>query len=412
VLRVGGPVQSIGHGFQGRKVFELWKQWAASSSNKLGFTVQLDLRPFVTRAMAKTLAAQATDPKKCGDSCVDVLVCPYGSEASYAAVQGVPEGSKVPILVWGGAAESIFSEACRKRKCFGTLTGASQYFLRGLQGVRAASSDIEELSVALIRNPSFKFSVDAINGAHHWLKQNKGFSPPLIKELHGQHIPSRTSLSPTDLEAVDEIISKRVDVIVMALGEGSSDVVQTILRIANTSNYRPKAILAKNAISGESESQFRSLGMLQYQDCLLMPSQWAAIRGLKDSIVGWDAQTLVKDLGFGYITYHAAAAAAAVISVTHAIQKWSPTDWSHLASQLAKVDIETLYGQVKFNEDGSLSSESKPMYLRQKQDETTPIVYPVWHRTAGLRFPLSQCPGWNPTNYTAVRVRCCAHESV
>jgi len=198
----------------------------------------------------------------------------------------------------------------------------------------------------------------------------------------------------------------------MALGEGSRDVVQTILRIANTSNYRPKAILAKNAISGESESQFRSLGMLQYQDCLLMPSQWAAIRGLKDSIVGWDAQTLVKDLGFGYITYHAAAAAAAVISVTHAIQKWSPTDWSHLASQLAKVDIETLYGQVKFNEDGSLSSESKPMYLRQKQDETTPIVYPVWHRTAGLRFPLSQCPGWNPTNYTAVRVRCCAHESV
>lgn len=203
-----------------------------------------------------------------------------------------------------------------------------------------------------------------------------------------------------------------MDIVVLAGGESSGDVVQTILRIANASNYRPKAILAKNAISEESESQFRSLGMLQYQDCLLMPSQWAAIRGLKDTIVGWDAQTIMNDLGFGYITYHAASAAAAVISVTHAIQKWSPTDWSHLASQLAKVDIETLYGQVKFNEDGSLSSQAKPMYLRQKQDTTTPIVYPVWHRTSGLMFPLSQCSGWNPSNYTPVRVRCCADTAI
>jgi len=401
VIKVGGPVQITGNGFHGRKVFELWKDWAKSSANTLGFTVELHLRPFFTTTMAKKMAKQMTDPEICRNGvCVDVLVCPYGSNSAYAAVEGVPEGSKVPIMVWGGAAENIFRIACKHKRCFGTLSTASNYFVGGLTNLRATDKSPEPLSIALIGNPAYKFSVSAIDGVRQWLMETKGFHAPIVKEFTGTGIASAGSLSPNDEAAVDEVIRKKTDVIVMAGSDSSGDVVQVVLRVANQTDYKPKAIFAKNAITHDSENLFRSLGHLEYQECLLMPTQWAAIRGLKDDIIGWDPESFQKDLGVGYITYHAVSAAAAVISITHAIQKWSPTDWTHLADQLAKVDIQTLYGRVRFNEDGTLNAHSKPVYVRQKQGTTSPIIYPMSQRTSGLLFPLSKCTGWNGKNNT------------
>lgn len=403
VIKVGGPMQTIGHGFHGRKVLELWKKWAASPANKLGFTVELHLLPFFTKTMAKKMAKQMTDPEICKNGvCVDVLVCPYGSNSAYAAVEGVPEGSNVPIMVWGGAAENIFRIACKHKRCFGTLTTASHYFVGGLGNLRATDKSPKPLSIALLGNPAYRFSVSAIDGVRQWLMEAKGFHPPIVKEFTGTGIASAGSLSPHDEAAVDEVIAKKTDVIVMAGADSSHDIVEVVLRVANATDYKPKAIFAKNAITHESRDLFRSLDHLEYQECLLMPTQWAAIRGLKDSIVGWDPESFQKDLGIGYITYHAVSAAAAVISITHAIQKWSPADWTHLADQIAKVDIQTLYGRVRFNKDGTLNAHSKPVYVRQKQGTTSPIIYPLSQRTSGLEFPLSKCKGWNGKNSTEV----------
>mmetsp|Transcript_105011 Transcript_105011/g.203362 ORF Transcript_105011/g.203362 Transcript_105011/m.203362 type:complete len:437 (-) Transcript_105011:96-1406(-) len=403
VIKVGGPLQTTGHGFHGRKVLELWKDWASSPANKLGFTVELHIQPFFTSTMAKKMATQMTDPEVCKSGvCVDVLVCPYGSNSAYAAVEGVPEGSNVPIMVWGGAAENIFRVACKHKRCFGTLATASNYFIGGLSNLRATDQSPDPLSIALIGNPAYKFSVSAIDGVRQWLREAKGFHPPIVKQFTGTGIASAGSLSPSDEAAVDEVIKNKTDVVVMAGGDTSGDVVQVVLRLANQTDYMPKAIFAKNAITHESQDLFRSLGHLGYQECLLMPTQWAAIRGLKDNIVGWDPESFQKDLGIGYITYHAVSAAAAVISITHAIQKWSPTDWTHLADQLAKVDIQTLYGRVRFNKDGTLNAHSKPIYVRQRQGTTSPIIYPLAQRTSGLEFPLSKCSGWNGKNATEV----------
>merc|ERR1719414_1976447 len=57
----------------------------------------------------------------------DIIVCPYTSTATKACIDAVHTNFTGAILIWGGAADDIYSLHCPGKNCLGSFTKASLY---------------------------------------------------------------------------------------------------------------------------------------------------------------------------------------------------------------------------------------------------------------------------------------------
>ena len=67
-----------------------------------------------------------------------------------------------------------------------------------------------------------------------------------------------------------------------------------------------------------------------------------------------------------------------------------------LSELMMKIDVQSFYGKISFNPDGSIK---KPMYVQQYQSKTLPALpmSPVFTTMYGnMDFPLNECMGWAP----------------
>jgi len=124
----------------------------------------------------------------------------------------------------------------------------------------------------------------------------------------------------------------------------------------------------------------------------LCASQWAPSLTYKDSLFGSAsdfAATFKKEYGYEP-PYQAAESAAAVMVFADAFQRANSFDVQKVRDALAASDMQTFYGNIKFDSTGK--NIAKPMVLFQVQDGQYKVVAPTKWASSKLRHPT---PPWS-----------------
>jgi branched-chain amino acid transport system substrate-binding protein len=121
-------------------------------------------------------------------------------------------------------------------------------------------------------------------------------------------------------------------------------------------------------------------------------SQWDRALSYKDKWFG-TAEDFAKlfEKEFKYDPpYQAAESAAAVLVYVDALQRAGTLDVEKVRDALAATDMQTFYGNVKFDETGK--NIAKPMVLYQVQDKQFKVVAPSKWASAKVIYP---APAWS-----------------
>jgi branched-chain amino acid transport system substrate-binding protein len=85
------------------------------------------------------------------------------------------------------------------------------------------------------------------------------------------------------------------------------------------------------------------------------------------------------------VPYQVAQASAAVEIWADAFRRANAVDPQKLRDALAKTDLDTFYGHIHFAPDGR--NTSKPMVLRQVQDDKYAVVAPTKYAAEPVEYP-------------------------
>jgi len=366
-VKLIGLVQSTGTGTLGNRSLNLWATWARGA----GYHVELDIQTYVKDSVATDIAGLIAGVP---NGTHGILIPPYGSGDTKAFIAALPAGTTMPIMVWGGASDSIFSSSCLGKHCFGTFTVGSKYMTLGLQAILAKSS--KPLTVGLVQNDN-AFSDSVASGAATYINSTEGLTL-------GAHVTvTRGAVTSDELAAVGSLIAMKPQIIAIA-GHSGGDVETVIAEVKKS--LTPAAILATNSITAGAKAQFVKMNMESAMMCVMMPTQWGQSKDAADPYTKWTSDAFKQAFGEG-VSYHAASAAAAGIAITDAINTVATSSHS-LVDALKAVDLTSFYGPIKFNTDGSIN---KPMYVQQSQAKGSPVFTTMF---GDLAYPLSSCSGW------------------
>ncbi len=125
---------------------------------------------------------------------------------------------------------------------------------------------------------------------------------------------------------------------------------------------------------------------------LLCPTQWAETLTYKDPLFGtaaeYDAEFKKANPEYKTVPYQTAQASAAIYVFKDAFERAGSLDKEKVRDALAKTDMMTFYGPVKFDATGKNVAKSMVMY--QVQNEDYVVVAPSKWATAKPIFPAPQ----------------------
>jgi hypothetical protein len=392
---MNGDTIASGHSLNanGQAALDLWQTWVNSAS--LSWTVEVTYGPLSDAAAMSTAG---------NDLLQHVIFCPYTTGLSKTCIDNIAADFKGPIIVWGGATDSIFSTGegtgnCQQRStnnCFGFLPKASTYMTTGLELMMSPNT---AMTVGLIENNN-GFSAGVCDGANATINAQSTLMHARTASLEVSS--SGDTLSQNDVAMINGVIRAQPDIIVVC---GHNKNVEPVIVQIGNSDYRPKAIIATNSITAKSDANYGNA--LNYQSCVMMPQPWAESDATVDPVIGWTTTAFKAALAENghTATYHTAACGAGAVAITNAMNKIDAFAGrpDGVAAAMKNLDVPSYYGQIGFGADGSWSG---PMYTQQKQTMSSPIVAPVGDAaTSGTASKdLSQCSGWEmPTTCSDVK---------
>jgi len=394
-IRIGALLKDAGTDQLGARALQLWLTWVNSAANTLGFTVAFTETVYNADTMAADVAAMA--------AANDVLIPPYTSGLVQSFVDAVPADFTGPILAWGGASDAICSSNCVGKPCFGTFSVGSQYMVGALTALLAKSE--KPLRVALIQNDN-GFSRSVCAGARDFIAKTQNLLA--INDANVEVV--RGAISDADKAQVTELMGMEPDVVAVC-GHSGGDIEDVIMTIAEHT-HRAHAVIATNSITSGARTRFAEMGTEALMNCLIMPTQWGMSES-SDPNIGWTSSAFAGAFGTD-VSYHAASMAGALVALTEAIAQGASDATnrvSNLATLMRSVDIDTFYGSVAFNADGSIK---KPMSFQQLQGDMSPVFSNMY---GSLHGDLKMCNGWG-TPMTCAHVKqsykaggCCGNPS-
>lgn len=325
----------------------------------------------------KTVASQKYDDLINNDQ-VDILLGPYGSSI-VLSVAPVAEAANIPLIQAGGASDSIYTKGYEY--VFGLYRVGSTYTQPFFDYLSEAGKESEITSAAIfIENSAFPISVK--NGTDQFLA-DMGVTDVKVYQYASE-----------DLEAVatsmSDLSSKGGADVIFAIGH-YADGVKTVQEIS-AKLLEPKAIfgtvgIAEPAFVKEVGNQSEQVfGFAQWVTNI--PETKAP--GITQFIADYKAAHNEEP------AYHAAGGYAAVQVAKAAIESAdSFTDHAALKNALKTLDVDTIWGNVKFSSTGVVEG---PAYMVQIQDGEIETVYPTASKTADPIFPrnleVSNTPGF------------------
>jgi branched-chain amino acid transport system substrate-binding protein len=284
---------------------------------------------------------------------VNFLLGPFSSNDALDD-SSVAEKYQVPMVQGGGASTQIFSRGYKY--VFGTLPPADDYFSSTIQMLGKLTPKAK--TVALVAADD-SFDVSVAKGTRKLLK-DAGLDLTVDKQFRENNAEFSSILSLTK--------SANPDVILWAGHEGEA---LSFIRQSKSLDVNPKLLYSFTV--GVPTADFRkALGKDAEYAFGMTP--WLPDKSLKDDWFG-DAEQFDKEYQarFKYAPdYHAASAAADVEAFAKAIAAAGSLDPKKVRDELAKVDFHSLYGRVKFQENGQISL---PQTVIQIQDGKLVPIY-------------------------------------
>jgi branched-chain amino acid transport system substrate-binding protein len=296
---------------------------------------------------------------------VDFLLGPFSSNDVLAG-SSVAEKHQVPMIQAGGASSRIFSRGYKY--VFGTLPSADDYFRSTIEMLEQLKP--EARTVGLVSGDD---AFDAsLSGATNALLKKAGLEV-VLDQQYSERIPNFYNI-------LTLIKSKAPDVLLWSGHEAGAI---SFIRAAKSRKINPN--LLSSFTVGVSSANFRKVLGKEANYAFGM-TPWLPSERLRDRWFG-DASQFASayEQKFRYAPdYHAAAAVAAVQAYVMAIDAAGTLDPKQVRDAIAKVDFESVYGRVRFGENGQIVL---PQTVIQIQDDkvievytdklVNPPVYPV-----------------------------------
>ena len=300
------------------------------------------------------------------------LLGPYGSAAT-ATDAAIAEKNQIPMVEANGAAQAIFNQGYKYT--FGVLSPANKY----LQGVidLAATLSPKPTKIALLSaDDNFSLEVaDAINT----YAPTKGMQIVVYKKYKN---------GSTNLAA--EVEAAKAASPDMVLNSGHLQEAIAINKAAKEQQLNAK--LFAYSVGPSTPDFIAALG--KDADFVYDGSQWtpqvkykpAFYLSVKDYVAAYKA----KYPGAGDPDYHVAESTAACLAFQRAIENAKSTDPAKVREALAKLDVTTFFGEIKFDSRGI--NIYKPMVVEQIQNGVHHTVYPADVADAKAMYPT---PDWS-----------------
>jgi branched-chain amino acid transport system substrate-binding protein len=303
------------------------------------------------------------------------MLGPYSSGLT-KAIAPITEKYKIPMVEANGASRSLFTKGYKY--IFAVLSTSERYLASSValaaERAKAAGRSPSSLKVAMaFENDSFSQDVRA------------GVIDDLAK--FGMKIVIDDKLPP-ELNDMTATLRKakllKPDLLVVS---GHSKGAALVIRQLAAMKVNVPMLAMTHCDSAQVIKKYGKSA-----EFALCASQWAPTLSYKDDIFGSAgdfAKTFEKEYGYAP-PYQAAESAAAVLVYADAFKRADGFGSEAVRAAISATDIETFYGNVKFDATGK--NTAKPMVLYQVQDGQYKVVAPTKWASSALRHPT---PAWS-----------------
>jgi len=301
---------------------------------------------------------------------VKFLLGPYSSGLT-KAIAPVTEKNGVPMVEANGASRSLFNNGYKY--LFAVLSTSEQYLASAIalaaEQATADGRDPSTLRIAMaFENDPFSQDVRAgvmDDAAKYGMKIV--IDDKLPKDL--------TDMTPT----MTKVRALKPDLLVVS---GHSKGAATTIRQLSEQNVYVPMLAMTHCDSADIIGKFGAAA-----NDTLCAAQWAPTLTYSDKLMG-SAADFAKAFKtkYGYAPpYQSAESAAAVEVFANAFTRAGSLDQAAVRDALAATDMQTFYGNIKFDAAGK--NIAKPMVLYQVQDEQLKVVAPTKWAEAKFIFP-------------------------
>ena len=303
---------------------------------------------------------------------VRFMLGPYSSGLT-TAIAPITEQHKVPMVEGNGASRALFNKGYRY--LFAVLSTSEQYLQEAInlaaEQAEARARDPATLRVA-VATANDPFSQDIRAG---------------VIDDAGRHgmqvvIDDKLPREANDMAAtLLKVKALRPDVLLVS---GHSKGAALLVRQAEEMRASAPMVALTHCESAQvtDVEQFGHAA-----EGILCAAQWAPTLTYHDNLFGSAADYAVRfEEEFGYVPpYQAAESTAAVMVWADALGRAGSFDTETVRAALAATDMQTFYGNIRFDETGK--NIAKPMVLLQIQDGEYRVVAPTSWASDELAFP-------------------------
>ncbi len=306
---------------------------------------------------------------------VQFMLGPYSSGLT-KAMAPVTEKYKIPMVEGNGASRSLFNKGYKY--LFAVLSTSEQYLAEAInlaaQEALAAGKDPAELKLALaMENDPFSQDIRAgVLDDAQTHSMNVVIDDKLPKELNDMTV------------TLTKIRALKPDILVVS---GHSKGAATAVRQMMEQKVDVPMFAITHCEAADVVGKFGPGA--EYTLCA---TQWAETMTYKDEYFG-SASDYAKlfEKEYGYVPpYQAAESTASVLVWVDALQRANSFDTGKLRDALSATEMQTFYGNIKFDETGK--NIAKPMVLRQIQGGQYKVVAPTKWASDKLIHPR---PKWS-----------------
>jgi branched-chain amino acid transport system substrate-binding protein len=291
---------------------------------------------------------------------VQFMLGPYSSGLT-KAMAPVTEKYKIPMVEGNGASRSLFNKGYKY--LFAVLSTSEQYLAEAInlaaQQALAAGKDPASLKVALaMENDPFSQDIRAgVLDDAQTHSMNIVIDDKLPKELNDMTV------------TLTKVRALKPDILVVS---GHSKGAATVIRQVMEQKVDVPMLAITHCEAADVIGKFGAGA-----EHTLCATQWAETMTYKDEYFG-SAGDYAKlfEKEYGYVPpYQAAESSASVLVWADALQRAGSFDTGKLRDALSATEMQTFYGNIKFDETGK--NIAKPMVLRQVQGGQYKVVAPT-----------------------------------
>jgi branched-chain amino acid transport system substrate-binding protein len=333
-----------------------------------GEKYQLELRLFDD---ASDPARATTLIQRLIDDGVDFFLGSFGSNIVLPTA-AITERAERPMVQAGGGSDQIFTQGYKYM--FGMFPRASKQFISSVEFFKTITPKASTISVIATNDAFSKTNADgAINDS-----KAAGFS---IVERY--QLPEQI----TDVSSVlASIRAKTPDILICTTHDQNSLLISRQMAATNTN-----VPLLYQTLGPQLSSYRETLG--KFANAIAVQIYWDERSPFKDPFFGTSQKftEFYRKNNTRPIAYHTAGGAACISTYLKAMQNAKSIKPAAVRDALAAIDLETVYGHVKFTPEGDGDAILLGPAIGQVQKGAVEIVFPAAAQTGKLVYP---SPNW------------------